>query len=225
MILTALVLGFAGSLHCLGMCSPLAIAVTRIHRSFVLNRLLYNSGRIVSYGLLGAIVSLFGGIPLFSEFQYFLVIISGIILFAIGVSGVHQFSIPVVTPALQQFTFWLKTLFAKFIQKKNFFSVTLLGMINGLLPCGLTYLALTYCLTLEGPLEGFYFMVLFGAGTLPVMLGFTSVILFLIERFQFPVRRFTAIMFILLGGLLIARVTIMKKHEPIHSEPEVVICQ
>jgi uncharacterized protein len=184
MIWTAIILGFAGSLHCMGMCSPLAMAVTNLSPTAVINRVLYNTGRILTYGLLGSIVSTLGlGFPLI-KFQNLLSVFLGIALLVIGISGVSSLHIPVVTRVLANVNFFLKKLFSRFIQIKNHRSTFILGGLNGLLPCGLSFLALTYCITLAGPWNGFVFMLLFGLGTLPVMLGFTSVFNWLIVKLQ-----------------------------------------
>lgn len=226
MVITALIIGFAGSLHCLGMCSPLAMVVTGIGKTFTLNKLLYNSGRIISYGILGAIVATAGNVFLFSGFQNILVIGSGVLLLLMGFGAINSVRIPFITPAMQRFTFWLKTIFGKFLQQKSCFSIAFMGMLNGLLPCGLTYMALAYCLTLSGPLEGFVFMLLFGAGTLPVMLGFTSVVQFAARRLKFSVRKFTAVMFIALGLLLIARVVMVHQMDHVNTDEHgIVICK
>jgi uncharacterized protein len=206
MWITALILGLAGSLHCVGMCSPLAMAVTHIRSPFIINKLLYNGGRIFTYGLLGALASSFGLFFQFSSYQNILSITLGCILLLIGVGGISGIKIPLITPFIQFIVLRLKVLFGRFLKQKSYPAITVLGILNGLLPCGLTYLAMTYCLTLQGPLDGFYFMLLFGTGTLPVLLGITGVFNFLVKRFQFNIGRLSTVMFIFLGCLLIARV-------------------
>jgi sulfite exporter TauE/SafE len=175
MIWTALILGFAGSLHCLGMCSPLAMAVTNGSPAILLNRILYNFGRLLTYGLLGGLVASVGLILPMVNYQNLLSILLGAGLIAIGVSGMSAIKIPVVSKALGMFSVFLKQFFVRFLKHKSYSSTFFLGSLNGFLPCGLSFLALTYCVTLSGPLDGFYFMALFGLGTLPVMLGVTSI--------------------------------------------------
>lgn len=227
MWLTAIIIGFAGSLHCLGMCSPLVMAVTSLRSPSFINRLLYNGGRIFSYGMLGAIVSTFGSLFQFSGFQNILSIALGSLLILFGVGGISHIRIPVVTNSLQRITNGLKKLFSRILERKTFASISLMGMLNGLLPCGLTYLALTYCLTLADATSGFLFMLIFGAGTLPVMLGFTSVIQLLMNKFKFSVRKMTVVMMITLGTLLITRSLYAHYHESSHLTPaeSIVICQ
>lgn len=225
MWVTAIIIGFAGSFHCLGMCSPLVMAVSSISTPYFANRLIYNVGRILSYGILGAIVTTFGSLFQFSGFQNILSIGLGSVLIVFGLAGVSHIRIPFVSTPLQSITSGLKKLFSKFLERKTFLSLAAMGMLNGLLPCGLTYLALTYCLTLADATSGFLFMLIFGAGTLPVMLGFTSVIQLLISKFNF--RKITTVMMIALGTLLITRSLYTHYHEnaiPLASD-NVVICK
>ncbi len=225
MWVTAIIIGFAGSFHCLGMCSPLVMAVSSISTPYFANRLIYNVGRILSYGILGAIVTTFGSLFQFSGFQNILSIGLGGVLIVFGLAGISHIRIPFVSTPLQSITSGLKKLFSKFLERKTFLSLAAMGMLNGLLPCGLTYLALTYCLTLADATSGFLFMLIFGAGTLPVMLGFTSVIQLLISKFNF--RKITTVMMITLGTLLITRSLYTHYHEnaiPLASD-NVVICK
>ena len=227
MWLTALMLGLAGSLHCLGMCSPLAMAVTNLRSPFFINRLLYNSGRLLSYGFLGAIVTALGSLFRFSEYQNLLSIILGGVLVALGVAGITKIYIPWVNAGLSRGLLLLKKIFSKFLSKKTWTSITFMGMLNGLLPCGLTYLALAYCITLPTISAGFLFMIVFGFGTLPVMLGLTAVLQTLIIRFKINFSRLTTVVMIVLGALLISRGLYGDQHHAAKSisEQEITICK
>lgn len=228
MQLTALILGFAGSLHCIGMCSPLAIAITSLSKGALVNRILYNAGRIFTYAILGAIVGLSGYILPFTGFQNLISITLGIVLLVTGIAGMGRIHIPVVTSVMQQFSTFLKKTFSDLLQQKNKTAVILLGAVNGLLPCGLTFLALTFCLTLKGPWDGFNFMLLFGAGTLPAMLGFTSLISPVAKRFKFNLNQVATGLMILSGCLLIARVFLNHPTDTshhAHTLMEIVLCR
>jgi len=227
MLFTAIVIGFAGSLHCLGMCSPLAMAVTNLRKPFIVNRLVYNGGRIFTYGTLGALSTIFGSLFQFTGFQNIFSVGLGSVLIVFGIMGVSSIRVPVLTNSILKITGSLKNLFSAFIQKKGILSITIMGMLNGLLPCGLTYLALTYCLALMDPIQGFLFMFIFGVGTLPVMLGLTSIIQSLITRFNINFQRLTRIVMIALGGLLITRSLYDHIHEGTASrtKEEIVICR
>jgi sulfite exporter TauE/SafE len=78
-------------------------------------------------------------------------------------------------------------------------------MINGLLPCGLTFLALTYCFTLTGIADGISFMLLFGIGTLAVMLGFTSLLIRLVKTLNLNIQKVNSVLILITAVLLIGR--------------------
>ena len=227
MIVTALIMGFAGSLHCVGMCSPLAMAVSNMSPRAFLNRTIYNAGRILTYGLLGASVgSLSEALPL-SKFQNFVSILLGIVLLFIG-TGLLKANTFLLTNGVVKLTSRLKNLFTKFLARKNYRSVFFLGSLNGLLPCGLIWIALTYSITLQSPFESFGFMLLFGAGTLPVMLGFTTIIPNVLKRFNFNIQHVTSGMLIISGIMLIARVFIIHlPHQSSihHGLIDIVLCR
>lgn len=225
MWISALLIGLAGSLHCLGMCSPLAMAVTTLRRPFLLNRLVYNGGRIFTYGLLGALVSSFGSLFGLSGFQNFLTIFLGSVLVIMGLAGTGQIRIPILTRLIQKIVTAIKILFSELLKEKTILSISIMGMLNGLLPCGLTYLALTYCLTLTNAASGFLFMLIFGAGTLPVMLGFTSVMQVFISRFEFNFRKLTTVVMIALGTLLITRSIYVHYNNNTSPKDSIVICR
>lgn len=221
MLTTALILGFAGSLHCVGMCSPLAFAVT--NKSGIANKILYNVGRILMYCLLGSVVSSIGVVlPIYV--QYTISITLGFALLIIGITG-SNFKVPLLTPLIRVTSF-IKHQFSKFLQQKNYGSVFMMGLLNGLLPCGLTFLALTACITLNGPLGGFIFMAAFGVGTLPVMLGLISVIPFFAKHFKFNVAKLSVVMQLVAGCLLIVRVLLVDPgaHQPTTGLDQITIC-
>jgi len=227
MVLTALVMGFAGSLHCIGMCSPLAMAVSNLNPRVAINRIIYNIGRIFTYGILGAMVGTIGWTLPFGNFQNLISILLGIALLLFGVLGVSHIHVPGLTNGLQRASVHLKQLFGKFLHRKNLSSVFVLGSLNGILPCGLTFLALTFCLTLNSPAESFYFMILFGLGTLPAMIGLTAILMDLVKRYKLSLRKLTTTMLILSGCLLIARVFLFHHHTlpEEHGLVDIILCR
>jgi uncharacterized protein len=205
MFITALVIGFLGSLHCAGMCSPLAMAVTNLSKPAFINRFIYNGGRILSYGFQGLIAASVGSLFEFTGLQTMLSISLGILLILAGFAGITSFNIPFLSSAIQKSTTFIKIKLGDFIKKKTKLSLIITGTLNGLLPCGLTYMALTYCLTIINPIEGFFYMLVFGLGTLPVMLGLTTVMQTLMLKFNFSFRRLTTVTMVILGVMLISR--------------------
>lgn len=171
----ALSLGFLGSLHCLGMCGPLAIGVARIgnHSRYGLisHTLQYNLGRIMTYAVIGGTFGLAGELIVMANFQKTFTILSGVILiimflFALDLEGL-LFKSKAYRHLFEIISKRLNYLVKIGAQRYPF----LFGVMNGIMPCGLVYLALAGSLTVGNWLEGSVFMIFFGVGTLPAMLG------------------------------------------------------
>jgi sulfite exporter TauE/SafE len=188
------------------MCSPLAFAITNLSRNVFANRVVYNVGRILTYGVLGALVSSIGvALPL-EKFQNSLSVGLGVLLITVGVIGASKFQSQAISQVVQKFTSLIKGQFNNQIQNKTFASYFILGSLNGILPCGLTLIALSSTILTPTPLDGFYFMLLFGLGTLPVMLGLVSVLHVFIKNLNLSISKLNMVMLIIAGGLLIGRV-------------------
>lgn len=228
MMWTAFVMGLGGSLHCAGMCSPLVMSVTIFNRHVLLNRIVYNVGRILVYGMAGAIIGSVGIMFDFTSIQNILSICLGTLLILIGFGSITYIRIPILSSAVNSFVVLIKRTFGKMLQRKNYTSLFIMGMLNGLLPCGLTYLTLTYTLTLQGAFQGFLFMILFGMGTLPVMVGLPFVTQWVGRKLQFNFSRITTVLMIFLGALLIVR-SVLSHHPSEHQQAatmvEPVICR
>jgi sulfite exporter TauE/SafE len=204
---TALLMGLAGSLHCAGMCSPLAMVVTS-QKPFLFNKIVYNTGRIFTYGILGVIAASFGSLFMITPYQGIISFIIGALFLLMGIGAISGIHIPFLTNALTRFTNRLKSFFHFWLSKKSILSVLIMGMLNGLLPCGLTYLAMTYCFIMPTMTDGFWFMILFGAGTWPVMIGFTWLLGIGFGKLKLNYQRITTVVFIMIGVWLLARVMI-----------------
>lgn len=211
---TALLLGLAGSLHCAGMCSPLVMAVTP-GPSAVARRLQYNAGRIAVYVLFGGMAAWLGQVFSWSAYSGILSVATGVVMIAFALAGITNLRIPVITPAIQHLTLSLKRTFGWFLSRKSWYARTAMGALNGMLPCGLTYLALTYCLILPTPVEGGWFMLVFGIGTLGVMLGFPALVGMLARHFRFNFSRMATVLLLLAGVTLVGRVFL--EHSPMHE--------
>lgn len=206
MIWPALVMGLAGSLHCAGMCGPLALALpsTGTNRAaYVTGRVLYNVGRTLTYAALGALFGLVGQTLVFAGLQRGLSITVGLILLGWillrGRGGAVQNLIPrLVVP--------LKAALAKQLRERSLTALFVFGLLNGLLPCGLVYLALAGAAATGAALDGAVYMAVFGLGTTPMMLSLTlfgrSLHAGLRQKFQRAVPALVAVMaflFILRG--------------------------
>jgi sulfite exporter TauE/SafE len=167
---TAFVLGFVGSLHCAGMCGPLALALPATGHSvgsFLLGRAAYNVGRIITYCLLGAVFGLVGHSLWFAGLQRWASIGLGVALLA-GLLTSRQFAL---WQPLTRGVARLKSSMAGLLQQRSVLSLGALGLLNGLLPCGLVYVACAASVTTHSLVDGAQYMAAFGIGTVPMLLS------------------------------------------------------
>jgi uncharacterized protein len=167
-MITGFLLGLMGSLHCAGMCGPLVLmtpVVSPTRGSFIASRLVYHGGRVFVYALLGVFFGIVGESMVFAGFQRWLSIIAGVVMIA------ALFAAPPFKSRLTLVPVAIKTRFAFLLRQKSYPSVFALGGINGLLPCGLVYMAATASIASGDIFQSVTSMVLFGLGTLPVLLG------------------------------------------------------
>jgi sulfite exporter TauE/SafE len=167
---TALLLGLVGSLHCAGMCGPLALALPFAGRSgaaYLAGRAAYNAGRVVTYCLMGVVFGLLGKTFLLAGVQRWMSILLGILLLAGLFSSRRLAGWLPVTRLVQE----LKTRMSGLLQRRSVMSLGLLGMLNGLLPCGLVYVAGAAATGTGDVLGGMVYMAAFGLGTVPLMLA------------------------------------------------------
>ncbi|MCX8489832.1 MAG: sulfite exporter TauE/SafE family protein [Cyclobacteriaceae bacterium] len=169
---TALLIGLAGSLHCAGMCSPLVLAVTA-QNPFLKSKIVYNIGRVLVYAGLGAFAGAVGSLIPFQEQQKGMSLLMGIVFLLLGFGILKSVRIPFLDKYGSRAVSLFKHHFRNELARKGIATFLILGAMNGLLPCGLTYMALAYCFMLPSASEGFLFMLFFGLGTWPVMIGFT----------------------------------------------------
>jgi len=163
-------LGLLSSLHCAGMCGPLALALPAIGTTtpaYVLGRLTYNAGRIATYCLLGAIFGLMGGTLALAGVARWASVGAGVaILLGLATVSRHLVNVPVAKAAA-----WIRLRLAYLLNRRTLASTFFLGAFNGLLPCGLVYAACAVAVTAGGTLTGVGYMFVFGLGTVPMMLG------------------------------------------------------
>lgn len=191
MIYIAFTLGIFGSLHCLGMCGPLAFALLPgvekggIHNT--LRALSYNIGRIISYTILGVFTGLLSSAVHLTGIQRPLTIVVGILMIILFLVSMDFEKLILKSSNYSAFLKRYQNLINKAFHQLQKTHAIFLGMVNGLVPCGLVYLALAGSLTADGLGGSILFMTFFGLGTLPAMfllLAGTSLIS-LRKRLQF----------------------------------------
>lgn len=171
-ILSGLILGFMGSFHCLGMCGPIVIALPLPQGSWasrIVGSVLYNVGRTVTYALMGVVFGLVGAGLHLAGFQRWVSI-------ATGVAMILAIVLPAITgkrfglgKAESRLTATVQRHFGRLLGQRSSGSLFLIGLLNGLLPCGLVYVALAAALAAGSLVNGIVFMVAFGLATGPML--------------------------------------------------------
>lgn len=165
----AFFIGLFGSVHCIGMCGPLMLAVPFNGRSawlLAFDKLLYQFGRTISYVILGLLVGMIGKQIWLANIQNGLSIVSGVLIVLAALSRLikHSFkSSGIAIKLMQPFN----TMLVWALKKRTGHLIT--GMLNGLLPCGFVYLALVGAVNTGTVINSAKFMFCFGMGTLPLM--------------------------------------------------------
>lgn len=170
---TPLLLGLAGSLHCVGMCGPLMLALPlpdSARRAVVVQILLYQSGRILSYSALGVLFGLLGKGIAIAGFQQILSLFSGVFIIAMAIMAWRFERLVTALPGFGAFTRAIQQQLGKMMRKHSTSGSIAVGMLNGLLPCGMVYAALAGAISTTNSVDGGIFMALFGIGTLPLLL-------------------------------------------------------
>ncbi|MCH7398924.1 sulfite exporter TauE/SafE family protein [Belliella sp. DSM 107340] len=171
MIWTAFLLGFLGSFHCLGMCGPIALAVSaKDNAPFLRNKIIYNLGRTLTYSVLGAVIGMIGFSLALAGIQQWVSIIMGVVILLMAFF--YKRSEQIITQSgLFGAVYKLKSSLGYFLKKGGSTAFFASGLLNGLLPCGMVYIALIASLALQSPLLGAVYMFFFGLGTIPMLIG------------------------------------------------------
>jgi sulfite exporter TauE/SafE len=200
--------GLLGSVHCIGMCGPLVMALpisqkTNLQKTIAL--VLYHLGKISSYTILGVLFGLFGSqFPVFG-LQQNLSIVIGItmmlyVLYVFVLKSKH-----IQIGLLDRlYNVIVKTL-GKLFKQESRATFLWIGMLNGLLPCGMIYLALTSAMATQNIVEGGLLMAFFGLGTAPALIMAVIGGQFMGFAFRRKVQKLLPVFLFSMGLLLILR--------------------
>lgn len=182
-LLTIISIAFLGSFgHCIGMCGGIVVAYTstkigsswnKTRQSF--SHILYSFGRISTYIILGFIFGFLGSVLTFNNTtNAILLITTGLLMVLVGLSlsGKLKF-LTSIEHSVSKTKIYQKS-FKTLIASESLTSFYLLGMLNGLLPCGFVYVFAITAASTRSPTWGAFVMFIFGLSTLPAMfsLGF-----------------------------------------------------
>jgi len=173
MFWTAFLLGLAGSLHCVAMCGPLMLALPlsgSARWGIVGQTLVYQFGRIAMYVVLGLLFGLLGKGVALAGFQQVLSIAAGAMLLFAAFFAVEWERAARAVPGMHRLTRWVQQRIGLLLRTPSLRATLGVGMLNGLLPCGLVYAAVAGAISMAGGWQGGVFMALFGLGTLPLLL-------------------------------------------------------
>jgi uncharacterized protein len=203
-LIAAFTIGFIGSVHCLGMCGPLVLAYSlhikdrgtcamghavRPWESGLLHHLLFHSGRLFSYGFIGALAAgVFQGVSLsrfFPNLRGGVTLVGGGLMVFLGFALLKVLPLPDFFPSLRSGTppFW-RRLLPSLLRSQRLGSRMALGFVAGFLPCGLSWSMIVKAATAQTFAGGFLTMVSFGLGTVPALylIGFSASLLSLRTR-------------------------------------------
>jgi sulfite exporter TauE/SafE len=153
--------GVLTSLHCVGMCSGFVISYAANNETNEITpHLCYNGSRILSYTILGAVLGLVGSvISINSQIRSYLAIFAGLFMIVFGLS--------MFFPSLRRF---VSLPGLNLYESKDKKGPILIGLLNGLMPCGPLQAMLIYAAGTGSAIEGGLTMLVFGLGTVPLML-------------------------------------------------------
>ena len=208
MLVLAFTLGLFGSLHCVGMCGPIALLITlqiqsKCFRSLQLGA--YFIGKTLAYTLMGLLFGLVGEGIFIAEYQQEFSIFAGLLMILMGLFSLLHLRVKGLgNPLLKGFSL-LKNALGKQLSKKTVTSSLSIGFLNGFLPCGLVYTALFGALAMGNWWGSMIYMTAFGVGTIPLMLLLILLGDFLPLALRRRLNQWLPLVVILVGILFILR--------------------
>ncbi len=207
-LISAFVLGLMGSFHCAGMCGPIAIALP-LHGNSVGGKIfggsLYNLGRTITYGIMGAIFGLLGqGVAMIGFQQKVSVIMGGLMIISVLFPALfkNQYS---MNKSWFSLVGKLKSTIGSMFSIRSYQSLFFIGMLNGLLPCGLVYMAIAGAIGMGSAALGALYMILFGLGTIPMLLGISLAGNLLSQTVRKRINKLIPVLVVVVGILFVLR--------------------
>jgi sulfite exporter TauE/SafE len=195
-MLIAFITGFLGSFHCVGMCGGIVLAM---QAKYWQNALVYHLGRSLMYALVGLLFGLFGRGLYIAGFQQYLSICLGVCIIGFIFFPNQKF------PFLYQFYQKTKSFFKPFQVRNPFLPTFILGILNGLLPCGLVYTAVFVSTATADAFYGASYMFAFGLGTMPMLFALSISQKMIPIAIRFKLNKLVPIFVVFIGILLIIR--------------------
>lgn len=208
MLLTAFFFGLISSLHCIGMCGPIAMMLPVERKNpakKTLQILTYHLGRLSAYGSIGLLFGLLGKGFYLAGVQQQLSIFLGVLMIVTmlipeNIFARYNFSKPVFKIISS-----VKSKLGSQFKNKSFKSFFTIGLLNGFLPCGMVYVALFGAMAMQSPGFGILYMILFGLGTVPLMSSVAYLNSFLTNTVRNKIQKAIPYMAVFIGVLFVIR--------------------
>ena len=204
----ALTMGLMSSFHCIGMCGPIALALP-VQKGNRLQQLagltIYNTGRAFTYAILGLLIGSIGSSLAWIGYLRYLSVFAGILMLAY-VFWPARLDTYFHTPLFwQRVVNSIRKKMGEMLRSRKMHGWLLLGIFNGLLPCGMVYLALISSMATGSMAGSGLYMLLFGIGTLPMMMAVGFFKQWFTPNLRTRIRKLTPIVMAVAGIWLVAR--------------------
>jgi len=207
-VFIALIIGLSSSLHCLGMCGPIAMSIP-LNRSsnwnITFGTLQYNLGRLIAYSFLGVIAGTIGLSISNIRWIQLLSIVTGLLMIAIAWHKLFVFNSITQSKLSIRLLHFISTNIARLRRSNHWSKLLSFGFLNGLLPCGMVYIGLANAMLQSSPLLGSIAMLLFGLGTIPAMFSVSFFATKISKKWHKQIRIFVPYIITLLGLIIILR--------------------
>ena len=202
------IVGLLTSVHCIAMCGGINLSQCipvadddngkTPKNKIILPSLLYNTGRVISYSVIGFLL---GGMGIPLLLQGILKIIAGLFMVIMGINMLGW--IPLLRKLQIRFPQRLADKINKKRRRENrpFF----VGLLNGLMPCGPMQSMQIIALGSGNPVSGAAAMLMFSLGTVPLMLGFGSMVSALGKKYTKIVMRVGSVLVVVLGLAMLSQ--------------------
>lgn len=208
MLYTALLIGLVSSLHCIGMCGPIAMMLPVDRHNLTKKTfqiILYHIGRLSAYAFLGFLFGILGKGLFIAGMQQQLSVIVGIVMIIVAVVPERQFARYNFSKPIYKAISKVKSALGAQFKKKSNSSIFTIGVLNGFLPCGMVYSALFGALAMNEIHLSVYYMALFGLGTIPLMSLVIYITNFISNSFRSKLQKVIPIILVIIGILFILR--------------------
>lgn len=187
MLYSAFILGLISSLHCVGMCGPIAVMLPVDHQNEakkVTQIITYHLGRLTAYASIGLIFGLVGRGFFMAGIQQKISIFIGLAMIAVVLIPEKTFAKYNFSKPVYKVISKIKSSLGSQFKKKSYKSLFIIGLLNGFLPCGMVYVALFGAIAMQSASLGVLYMLLYGLGTIPLM----TIVLYIHSLLKLPFR-------------------------------------